>query len=60
MQLMPGDSQCYYATRTDGGAWSAVTDTRRPLIGVRLSAIDDGSGGGGGGLAANPLGGFIV
>lgn len=31
-------------TRTDGGAWTQ-TATRRPLIGVRVSSVDDGSAG---------------
>lgn len=55
--LLPGGAQCSYSTRADAGAWSD-TDTRYPYLGVRLSAIDNGAGGGG--LAANPVGGFIV
>lgn len=37
-----------YLTQRSGGAWTD-TDTSRPSMGVRISAVDTGSGGGGGG-----------
>jgi hypothetical protein len=43
-----GGDTVSFASRTDAGAWTE-TDTRRMFAGVRISAIDDGSGGGGGG-----------
>jgi hypothetical protein len=35
-------------SRVDGGAWDAPTTTRRPFMGIKISALDDGAGGGGG------------
>lgn len=61
LTFMAGDTQMYAATRTNAGAWSAAVNTRRQLIGVGLSAIDDGAGGGGGGAGgARIIGGTIA
>jgi hypothetical protein len=43
----PGGTLCHSATRTDAGSWSDVT-TRRPAMGVLVTALDDAAGGGGG------------
>lgn len=43
---------CYWAQRVDGGAIT-TTDTRRPLMGLILSAVSDGAGGGGGGTGCS-------
>ena len=59
MALASGAGTTQWAQRVDAGSWDESLTTRRPLMGVRISAIDDGAGGGGSGLAANPLGGFI-
>lgn len=48
LAVWPMGTSAFWTQRTDAGAWSDTT-TLRPLIGLRLSAIDDGSGGGGGG-----------
>ena len=53
---LPEAAACGYSSRVDGGAWTN-NDLRYPLIGVRLSTIDTGSGGG---LKAPILGGGIV
>lgn len=54
-QALPGGAAWGYTTRNDAGSWAATTTTRVPYIGIRISASDAG-----GGLAANPLGGFVV
>lgn len=46
MDSLPGGQQCHYAARTDAGAWSPDT-TKRPHMGVIISALDDGISGGG-------------
>ncbi len=38
----------HYAERTDGGVWSATT-TRRLLVGLYVTQVDDGTGSGGSG-----------
>lgn len=43
-------------SRLDGGSWAAATATRRPLIAVCISALDDGAGSGG---LAMPVSGRI-
>lgn len=56
-----GVDTAYYTTRTDAGSWASATTTRRLMAGVRLSAIDNGSGAGaGGGMLRHPgmTGGF--
>lgn len=42
-----GGQQMYYSTRTDAGAWTDTT-TRRPMMGLLISALDDGAAAGGG------------
>lgn len=44
MDAMEGGQNFHGATRTDAGAWTAVT-TDRPMIGLMLSGFDDGAGG---------------
>lgn len=57
----PGGTGWTYSTRTDGGAWAAVTTTRQFLAGVRVSSLDDGAGAGGhGGARHIAIGGFSV
>ncbi len=48
MAAMPGGANLVCAERTDAGAWTKI-NTRRPFLGVSISALDDGVGGGGGG-----------
>ena len=50
MEALIGTLDCYQTERTDAGAWTETT-TKLPIIGVRVSALDDGVGGGGGGIA---------
>lgn len=45
-QAWTGGSNVYQASRVDAGAWSTL-NTRRPLIGLSLSAIDAGGTAGG-------------
>lgn len=45
LDVLPGGQKWKLATRTNGGAWT-TTATRRPAIGLRLSAIDIPVGGG--------------
>lgn len=49
MQAMPGGAGWNLTSRTDAGAWAAVTNTRRPLMGMRVCACDDAAGASGGG-----------
>lgn len=51
LDAMPGGSECHYTVRTDGGAWTETT-TKRPLMGVILSAVDNGVSSGSGGSGA--------
>jgi hypothetical protein len=58
-QALPGGTSWNYTTRTDAGAWAAATTTRSLIGGLRISAIDDGTGSGsGGGSRARIFGGF--
>lgn len=52
-QAMPGGVECYEGKRIDAGAWTDTT-TRRPLIAVLISALDDGAGSGGAGPLIGP------
>jgi hypothetical protein len=53
---MPGGQTCHFTSRVDAGSWSQTT-TRRPLMGLLISALDDGvsAGSGGGSLIAGGL-----
>lgn len=51
----PGESGWGLTSRTDAGSWAAMTTTRQPFIGLRLSAIDSGGSGGGGPLVGGRL-----
>jgi len=42
-----------YEANRHGGAWTTVT-TRRPMAGIRVSSLDDGTGGGGSGMLFQP------
>lgn len=53
-----GGTSWAYTDRVDGGAWAAPTTTRRPFMGITLSALHDGAGGSGGMLMGN-LRGFM-
>jgi len=58
-QAHDGGTAFRFATRLDEGAWAAATTTRRPYMGIRLCAFDDGVGGGsGGGLKIVGCGGL--
>ena len=46
-QAWAGGTAWNTTSRVDAGSWAAVTATRRPLMGIRVSACDDGVGGGG-------------
>lgn len=58
MQLGAGSGIAYYASRVNAGAWT-VTDTKRPFISARLSAIDSGAGGAAGGVPIIGYGGGV-
>jgi hypothetical protein len=58
LSVLGGGTAWHYATRVDGGAWTATT-TRRPNFGIRISAIDDGTGSGGGGASKGKLTGLL-
>jgi hypothetical protein len=58
LQAWPGGEGWVYTDRVDGGSWAAPTTTRRPTMGLRFSAIDDGAGSGGGGLKLVGTGGL--
>ena len=45
-QAHPWGAEWFLASRVDGGAWNETATTRRPLIGLRISAIHNGIGGG--------------
>jgi hypothetical protein len=47
MDAVEGGSSWYYTERTDAGSWTETT-TKRPWIGLLVTACDDGAGGGGG------------
>lgn len=49
MGVHPLGTSCVLTSRLDLGSWAAATTTRRPFMGLRVSALDDGAGGGGGG-----------
>lgn len=52
-----GEAWCQ-ADRVDGGAWGKTNSNsgaRRPMMGVIVSAFDDGTGGGGTTIAGTPL-----
>jgi hypothetical protein len=58
LDALPGGQECHYTSRTDAGAWTEAT-TKRPLMGLILSELDDGvSVGGGGGLKLAGRGGL--
>jgi hypothetical protein len=56
-QAHPMGANWVLGSRLDAGSWAAANTTRRPLIFVRVSACDDGTGGGGG--LAIPVSGRI-
>jgi hypothetical protein len=45
-----GGQELAMTSRLNQGAWAATTTTSRPLMGVLISALDDGVSAGGGGL----------
>lgn len=53
MHTLPGGSNFHLSTRTDGGAWSETT-TKRPWMGLRITAVPDDSG------ASQLIGGGLV
>lgn len=57
MGLHTMGENCVLTSRIDGGSWAAATSTRRPLLGLRVSSLDDGAGGGGGGGSSYIIGG---
>lgn len=48
MNACSGGSNFHYTERADGGTWTQTT-TKRPWMGIHISAFDDGAGVGGGG-----------
>lgn len=50
LDVTPGGQNFHWAQQTDAGGWSATT-TRRPIAGLMIDGIDDGTGGGSGGGA---------
>lgn len=46
-----GGTAWHWTSRTDAGSWTEIT-TRRPYMGLSVSALDDGVGGAGGGLVS--------
>jgi hypothetical protein len=59
LDQMPGGQTCHFTSRVDAGSWSQTT-TRRPLMGLLISALDDGvsAGGSGGGIRLAGHGGL--
>lgn len=52
-------ASCVLTSRLDLGSWAAATTTRRPLLGLSVSALADGAGGSGGVLIPGGMsGGF--
>ncbi len=47
LDQMQGGQGFRWATKAGAGAWSSPTTTRRPQMGVSISAVDDGTGSGG-------------
>jgi hypothetical protein len=45
MEAHPMGTSWFRSTRTDGGGWTDTATDRRPLIGLVISALDDGAGG---------------
>lgn len=45
-QAHAGGTSWRQTTRVDLGAWAAATTTRRPMMGIHVSALDDGASGG--------------
>lgn len=58
MACLPCGAAAFYSARTDAGSWSDTT-TRYPMLGVRLSAVDNGASAGGSG-GARLIGGTVV
>lgn len=50
---------CEAVTRTDQGSWSSSTTTRRNIMGISVSAIDNGAGGSGGIMVSSGLTGGL-
>ncbi len=46
-QALPLGASVALTTRVNAGSWAAATTTRRPLMGIRVSACDDATGGSG-------------
>lgn len=60
-QAHDGGENFYMVDRVNAGAWGTTNSNsgkRRPLMGVRISSLDDGTGGGGG--LALPVSGRII
>lgn len=53
LQATEGGANFRYSSR-NGDSWAAVTTTRRPFGGIRLSALDDAAGGGAAGMLYVP------
>lgn len=43
-----GGQNCRWTTKNGASPWASPTTTRRPFMGLQISAIDDGTGSGGG------------
>ena len=57
LDAVAGGQNWHYTSRTDAGAWTQVT-TKRPFMGLLVTAIDDGAGASGGGMRLAGRGGL--
>lgn len=52
-QAHEGGLDFNFSSRVDGGAWAALTTTRRPFMSLRISGLDNGAGGSGRAVLVN-------
>lgn len=57
MQAHDGGANFLINGRINAGAWAGTTTTRRPLLGLRVSSLDDAVSAGGGGGGGRIIGG---
>lgn len=57
-QALAGGTAWRLSSRLDLGSWAAATTTRRPLMGLHVSSLDDGVQTGGGSGGVTKLAGF--
>lgn len=57
LQAFPGGVNWVLDSRVDLGAWIGAVSTRQPMMGIHISALDDGAGAAGGMLVHPGMGG---